>query len=107
MYFINEVDSVKSLQYFEFSTRIVSEGQMTFEGQVHDMIVDPCSTFCYVTISNNSPAVIQKIDLMTYQVVKTVDTAEACKLEGDYEMKGGVDMVYIEKGNPSHKIFVK
>ena len=72
------------------------------------MLVDPCSDYCYVSVSNNSPIKIHKIDLRNdNKVIKTIDTADCCNLKGNYEVRGPVDMIYIEKGNPSHKIFVK
>lgn len=71
------------------------------------MLVDPCSDYCYVAVSDNSPIKILKIDLRdNNKVIKTVDTAKEVT-EGNYEVRGPVDMIYIEKGNPSHKIFIK
>jgi len=48
------------------------------------MLVDPRSDFCYVSVKDKSPIKIMKIDLRNNEVLKTVETADLCKLDGNY-----------------------
>ena len=69
---------MEALRRFSFRTNSVSGELYRFEGQVHKMIVDPYDKYIYVSTSMNGPIIIYKIDLLTFEVVKKLDTNKAC-----------------------------